>query len=150
MRTIAERFWEKVKINEETGCWEWQGNLGVGGYGQLRFEGKTQLAHRIAWRVVYGEIPIGLNVLHKCDNPCCVNYFHLFLGTPQDNARDREQKNRGNQSKGNDAGNSKLTENEVRQIRAIIDTIYNLAKQFGISIQQVRNIKNNKQWKHIQ
>ena len=51
--------------------------------------------HRAAWMITHGEIPEGLLVLHKCDNPPCVKPEHLFLGTQQDNIKDMYAKDRG-------------------------------------------------------
>lgn len=66
------------------------------GYSRIRFGGRMQLAHRIAYQLTFGEIPGGLCVLHKCDNRPCVNTKHLFLGTYQDNSLDMYAKGRGN------------------------------------------------------
>ena len=78
------------------GCWLWRGApSGTMGYGQCYDErGRRTYAHRISWRMAYGNIPIGLCVLHACDVPLCVNPNHLFLGTLADNCRDRDRKGR--------------------------------------------------------
>ena len=90
-----KRFWDKVKKSKEiNGCWEWQGALSRLGYGHFKYQGKTAIAHRIAWQLVCGEIPNGLCVLHACDNPKCVNPNHLFLGTMKDNTQDMMNKQR--------------------------------------------------------
>jgi len=52
------------------------------------------LAHRSAWRIAIGPIPEGAQVLHKCDNPPCVNPRHLFLGDCTINAQDKVTKGR--------------------------------------------------------
>lgn len=87
------RFWYKVKIKDLHDCWEWVAFVNVNGYGQVRFNGKTERAHRIAWRIVNGEITNNLHVLHRCDNRKCVNPNHLWLGTHIDNMNDRKIKN---------------------------------------------------------
>ena len=77
-------------------CIEWQGarNEKRGGYGVRRFRGRQWRAHRAAWVEAYGEIPEGMLVLHRCDNPPCVNVEHLFLGTQADNLADMTTKGR--------------------------------------------------------
>lgn len=89
MKSVSERFMEKVRITE-AGCWEWQGSIQKG-YGFWCWK----RAHRISWEMHRGPIPLGLHVCHKCDNPPCVNPDHLWLGTPRDNANDRDAKGRG-------------------------------------------------------
>lgn len=74
-------------------CWLWTAAT-VRGYGTFRFRGKSRLAHRVSWQVVFGSIPDGLDVLHKCDTPACVNPDHLFLGDDGANARDKFAKGR--------------------------------------------------------
>lgn len=90
---LCIRFWGKVKKGKT--CWEWSGAKIPKGYGQLGFLGKHTYAHRVSWELCFGKIPQGLCVLHKCDNPPCVNPKHLFLGTIADNNRDMFRKNRG-------------------------------------------------------
>ena len=84
-RGILGRIQEKSKINMN-GCWEM--NPSANGYPRFMFNGDAYQAHRFVWEICHGEIPFGLNVLHKCHNKCCVNPFHLNLGTDQDNASD--------------------------------------------------------------
>ncbi len=86
-----------VKTPED--CWMWIGNKGSGNYGYIRYENKVRSAHRLSYEAFVESIPEGLCVLHKCDNTLCVNPNHLFLGTQQDNIRDRENKNRGRRGK---------------------------------------------------
>lgn len=71
-----------------TDCWHWRGAQNKFGYGRMTYEGRLQVAHRLAYRTFVGEIPDGLYVLHKCDNPACINPEHLWLGTYSDNMRD--------------------------------------------------------------
>lgn len=77
-------------------CLEYPGGAGSrSGHRTIYFEGRTSLVHRVAWTIERGPIPDGLYVLHRCDNPPCVNVEHLFLGTVRDNNADRDAKGRG-------------------------------------------------------
>jgi hypothetical protein len=87
-----ERFWNKVERGD--GCWEWRGAKSRFGYGRFIVGRNNRLAHRVAWAATRGEIPVGMNVCHRCDNPSCVNPDHLFLGTQRDNVRDMHEKGR--------------------------------------------------------
>jgi hypothetical protein len=91
--TIMEYIFNRMRCNDN-GCWEFTGRLNTMGYGQIVYQGKFQLIHRISWRLNKGKIPNGLFVLHRCDNPLCFNPDHLFLGTQQDNLSDMRAKGR--------------------------------------------------------
>lgn len=97
VNNILERFIKKVNKNTQSGCWEWIACLNTNGYGDF-FSGSRKtghkLAHRVSWEIHKGQIAPGLLVLHKCDNPKCVNPEHLFLGTHRDNALDAKTKGR--------------------------------------------------------
>lgn len=90
---LADRFWKKVVKTKK--CWKWIGSKAHRGYGKIALNGKFLPAPRASWLLHNGEIPGGLFVLHKCDNPECTNPEHLFLGTQKDNMRDMLKKNRG-------------------------------------------------------
>lgn len=137
----------------DSGCWEICGVRHKQGYGQIKVEGKTKFAHRLAYEAWVGPIPEGHIVRHKCDNPPCVNPGHLETGTQLDNARDRESRNRHDPARGENAGSSKLTEDEVRSIRSRYIP-YKVSRQFlaneyGVSKTTITIILSRKGWSHI-
>lgn len=99
-RTHAPALDRVLRNSKRVGeCLEFQGNLNDWGYGVIKENGATILAHRVVARELIGD-PKGLYVCHRCDNPSCVDYQHLFLGTSSDNAQDRENKGRGHDISG--------------------------------------------------
>lgn len=144
-KSIEERFWEKVDKKGDDECWNWKGVIDSYGYGTL---GGNGTVHRISWKLHFGEIPEGLHVLHTCDNRTCVNSNHLFLGTNDDNVKDKVAKKR--HYKGEDCHFSKLTQEMVREIREKYANgvkITFLAKEFNVSTEQIRVIVSNESWK---
>ncbi len=92
-----ERLMQAVSIDTNTGCWNWTLSAFKGGYGAFRIDnGKQVSAHRAAYQLLVGPIPEGIHVLHKCDNPRCVNPYHLWLGTHRENMLDKMNKGRDN------------------------------------------------------
>jgi len=77
-----------------TPCREWAGRLDRNGYGRLDREGRAWYVHRWVWSLVYGPIPDGLYLCHRCDTPACYRVDHLFLGTQRDNLADMTTKGR--------------------------------------------------------
>jgi hypothetical protein len=78
---------------------EWTRAKSKAGYGQKKLAGKLWYVHRLEWTNTYGEIPSGICVLHRCDNPACYEITHLFLGTHLENMRDMAEKGRSNQAR---------------------------------------------------
>jgi hypothetical protein len=146
----SQRLWAKTKIEDDPNvCWEWQANK-VHGYGRIRFHGKSIGAHRLSYLLNCEEIPDGLDVLHTCDNPGCVNPKHLFLGTHTQNMQDMIQKGRGNKARGENGGASKLTEIDVVTIRKRYAaggiSQRQLAKEYNITRNTLFCIVSNKTW----
>lgn len=91
---IAKRLANGLQINETTGCWEWHRSKNSAGYGTLTIQGRAHYAHRWAFILSGQEIPGGHHVMHRCDNPACINPNHLTTGTRSDNMRDCFRKGR--------------------------------------------------------
>jgi hypothetical protein len=96
-KDFERRFWRLVEpMMDDRGCWEWIGSRNDRGYGQVYAvpPSRPMLAHRASWTINVGAIASELCILHRCDNPPCVNPAHLFLGTRVDNNRDMREKKR--------------------------------------------------------
>lgn len=152
-------FFRKINMNgpiqphvKELGkCWIWKGAK-ISGYGTFKCGFRSQKAHRISWLILRAVIPNGMDVLHKCDNPACVNPNHLFLGTDLDNARDRVSKGRQYDLKGHKHPLTKLTEADVLKIRELATKGFGntrLGKRFGVCGSAIGHIVHRKNWKHI-
>lgn len=116
---FLDRFWSYVdRQNDQAVCWNWIGAALNRGYGKISHNKKTRAAHRVSFEIAYGTIPVGLFVLHKCDNPLCVNPFHLFLGTQLDNMHDRNKKGRANLQRGEDHYACKYSDELIAYIRS--------------------------------
>lgn len=95
VKTLKDRLIEKIKINPENGCWEWQAAMMQSGYGKISIRRSVHTgAHRASYTVFNGEIPDGMVICHKCDNKKCINPDHLFIGTYLDNSKDAQSKGR--------------------------------------------------------
>lgn len=162
--STLERFRAKV-VPQESGCWDWSDNKDRQGYGRMRVSPRhTARAHRLAYELFWStRLPRSTLVCHSCDNPSCVNPWHLFLGTPDDNMQDKVRK--GRQSRGRshaDAikkvpvgalnGRAKLTEDDardvLRQIAAGVQ-LATIARQKGVTPTAIQYIKSGRAWKHI-
>lgn len=150
-KTIA-RFWSKVDRRGDDDCWKWiGGSWHPFGYGLLAIDGINTGAHRVAWIIAHGTIPKTKHVLHRCDNPPCVNPAHLFLGSHTDNMRDKTSKWRHRY--GSKHENAKLTESAVRHIRAERAagvTLRELAAQYGVALTTIWHAaRGTKAWRHV-
>jgi len=142
-----DRFWAKVDIRGPDECWEWQAGLSKSGYGVFHVSKQQWRAHRFSWFLSYGPIPIDKRILHSCDNRPCVNLSHLFLGTDADNIFDMMTKGR---HRAGHHGRRKLTEQQVAEIRSrrsAGEIGRALAKEYGITPDQIYRIFREKSWK---
>ena len=149
-RPLAARFHEKYERIPFSGCWLWTAGTNERGYGIIGVTAyRVDKAHRVSWRLHHGEIPIGANVLHKCDVPGCVNPAHLFLGTLSDNMQDCVTKKRNfiPDNKGINAAWAKLDWDAVADIKTKRMTQQAFSVLYGCSRSAVRNVQLNKSWK---
>jgi HNH endonuclease len=148
---LIERFWSKV--NKTDTCWLWTGGKNGAGYGLIILDNSKEgsmLAHRLSWEIHNEPISDGLCALHKCDNPSCVNPYHLFLGTHQDNSDDKVAK--GRSPRGETHHHSSLTEDKVREIRRLANegkTHQSIADMFSVKREAVSKIVRRERWKHV-
>ncbi len=148
---IEERLFRKTNKTET--CWLYFGGRNKDGYGHMRINRKMKSVHRVSYELAYGEIPLGLSVLHHCDTPNCVRPDHLFLGTQDDNIKDCAAKQRTARLKGETNPRAILTADDVLKIRAEykpkVMGYKRLADKFGVVLQTIHAIVSRATWKHI-
>lgn len=146
MESVIKRFWKYIQKGPE--CWEWVGAKTKAGYGLLTVPVQKQIyMHRFSYVLHKGKFPKKLLVCHRCDNPCCVNPEHLFLGTKADNSLDMVAKNR-------DGKPSKiLSAEQVIQIRRDykpwVVSQSMLAKKYGVSSGCIQGIVDGVTWRRF-
>lgn len=161
-------FWSHVdKQSSPIGCWLWTGLINNKGYGQIGWHGRSQLAHRVAWQLTRGDIPLGLHrgticVLHRCDTAGCVKPSHLFLGTHSENMIDKKVKGRSPKGsahwtsripwkmvRGEAVITAKLTESQVASIRLDARLQREIAFDYGVSPSQISRIRSGVRWRQF-
>lgn len=148
-KPLRERLAARSQI-AANGCMEWIGTKNPQGYGQITIGKRSFRAHRVAWIVANGRaIPSGLVVMHSCDNPGCINPAHLSVGTTRDNVADRDTKGRMRPLRGVENGFSKLSEDQVREIRSSEGTLRACAERFGVHLSLIWLVRKRKIWTHI-
>jgi len=150
----VKSFWDNVAITADSErCWLWTARIHPSGYGTKNWNGRKDQAHRVSWMINYGAIPDGLWVLHKCDNPTCVNPEHLFLGTRQDNIDDMVAKGRRADTHGENHPQHKIDSRQVQEIRKRYAlggvTQKALGREYGVNDRQISQIINYRVWKNI-
>lgn len=158
MRDMRTVFYSKI-TKDASGCWLWNGVLDKKGYGRIFVNRKRYFAHRLSWIVHNGEIPQGMYILHKCDNPTCVNPDHLFIGTQKDNVDDCIEKGRRKHVAeslcriyGSKNGGARLTENDVIEIKkrlSVGEQQKRLAIEYGVGRATIWDIAHGKTWSNF-
>jgi len=154
--SLAERFWPKVDAKGPDECWPWTGSRSRHGYGRIGLGGKrgrVEIASRVSWELSHGPIPDGMGVLHRCDNPSCVNPAHLFLGTQADNVADMYAKGRGNRPRGEAHTCARFTVDQVLSIRQSYAaggiSQRELGERYGVSHRAIGRLVAGKTWSHV-
>jgi len=157
--SLEERFWPKVDKDGPTmshmdsNCWVWTAAKTKLGYGQFRVGSSMQYAHRVSLSFGLGRMPQP-QALHACDNPSCVRPSHLSEGTRERNMKEAYDRGRRQVAKcqGEQHGNAKLNESDVREIRKCCsegETQAALSRRYGISGNCVSRIVRRKAWAHV-
>lgn len=150
-KAIEDPFWDRVdKSAGPDECWPCGGVPNNRGYCFYKGNG----AHRYSWSIVFGDAG-NLHVLHKCDNPPCVNPTHLFIGTHSDNMKDKVAKGRDIalelHPKGEKHGRAKLTWDNITYIRQQASMFgkfhTTLAKEFGVTPTLIDQVIKENIWK---
>jgi hypothetical protein len=166
MSKEAQIEWFLARVEKSDGCWVWNGprhksRRGVLTYGRIRVGRAPVGTHRISYELFKGEIPKGLVVRHKCDNPPCVNPDHLELGTHKDNQYDAIERGRHvatmkyedvNWARGERQGSAKFTEDDIRAIRekrAKGMSTRALGEEYGVRDSHISMITLRQIWKHV-
>ncbi|KKL18823.1 hypothetical protein LCGC14_2471640 [marine sediment metagenome] len=139
-----KRFWDKVDNNGKdsfSDCWNWIASKDKDGYGRFFLNGKHRKAHRVSFALWGFDVPDNRCVLHRCDNPACVNPAHLFLGTNKENSQDMVRKGR--------QANKKLSDEDVLWIRQLGGTTVQLAKCFGVAPSLISMIKSGQRREYV-
>jgi hypothetical protein len=123
------------------------------GYSTIRRNHQVKSIHRLIYEECFGEIPKGLVIRHKCDVPACINPEHLEIGTRADNVRDMFERNRAPERIGSKNFNSKLTENDVIEIKKLLSkgelSQKEIAKKFGVAPGHISGINTGRKWGHL-
>lgn len=155
--TLRERILNKRKILQ-TGCWVWTGAKSGGNkagkfkYGYIRVSGKTLRVHRVLYEIERKVFLDGLQLLHSCDNPLCINPDHLSISSQLENMHDMIKKGRDKHPVG-EKNHSKLSKTDVLKIKSRSksgDSNPKIAKDFGVCTTTIRNIVIGEKWKHIE
>lgn len=153
LEAARARFMKKVGPITSTGCMEWQGKVDAHRYGTVCILpiSKYVKAHRAAWVLANGEIPVDSPVIrHSCDNPRCVNPAHLVCGTQTDNNMDtlNHGRTKGGAWEGHRLAKLDRTKvAEIKQRRARGESCASLGREYGVGRDQISRICTGKVWR---
>lgn len=148
MQSILDH--ELVQPEPNCGCWLWTGTRTKLGYGRLTYQGANCKAHRLAWELANGPIPSGMGILHRCNNPSCVNPDHLYPGNQAQNYHDMVRAGRDKcVLRGEDRPDAKLTEEQVLAIRSDSRSCSMVAREYGMNKSTINHIRTRRRWAHI-
>lgn len=137
----------EIDIDKSGSCWEWTGRRNKSGYGLTAIRGGSELAHRAYWQLVVGEVPVGLCLLHSCDNKKCVNPGHLRVGTHAENMAEAKERNRMRGLKGDKNHKAKITYEIADEIRKDVSSSnVSLGLKYGVSEVVISNVRLGKSW----
>lgn len=145
-----ELFLSRLKPNGD--CLIYDKGIKNNKYGVFHINGQKIKAHRVSWIINFGEIPKGMFICHKCDNPSCVKSDHLFLGTPKDNAVDMAKKNRNYVRRGEISPWTTITEETAKEIIIFLNQkipLVKIAERLNINVTIIGAIKRRSSWKHL-
>lgn len=139
-------------IEQSNGCIEWTAGRNRKGYGVIRRNGRAAFATRWVMHLLFGfELSSSKMVLHKCDNPPCINPDHLYLGTETENTRDKVSRKRHNF--GARVPQSKLIDRDIVEIFKLRSNgmdFTEIARRFGVTKNTARCVVRRLTWKHIE
>lgn len=141
------RFFSRVEVKKQPNCWIYKGSVKYDGYPSFSLNGKSVGGHRFCYTVFHGPIPEDMVVRHRCDNPRCVNPYHLETGTHQDNMKDKFVRERT--AKGSKNGRSILTEYQVKKIIEDKRSRKEIAREYDVCPRTIDHIFNGTNWSHV-
>lgn len=145
LETTIRKFNERFE-KDSSGCWKWLAYIAPDGYGKMMAFGE-QYAHRVSYILHKDIIPEGMDIMHSCDNPSCVNPSHLQIGTHKDNMADMVDKGRSAHSE--QQRSAKLTKNMVIELRNGTKTIKDAINMFGVAEITAMQARRGITWKHL-